>query len=144
MLLAMRKETWKEFRFNEAVLKGFEFYDIEICLRAQFKYKLVIDNRIFTEHFGKGRYNTKRWITDALDFYDHKAVKGYATLVGMPSPAFLEDFAFKRFLERIAGIDDSKWKLRIMTGMFRRFPALFLKNILFYVQVSRRIKNSAA
>ena len=142
LLLAMRKTTWEQLRFNYDFVKGFEFYDIEICLRAQEKYRNVIDHRIIVEHFGTGRYNTKRWMTDALDFYDHKAIRHSVSLVSSFSVAELEDFAFKRFLERVASIDDSAWKNKIWIKLFWRFPYLALKNIPFFLGLNRRTKTT--
>lgn len=142
MLLAMRKNTWEEFHFNEEVVKGFEFYDIEICLRVQQKYQLVIDHRILVQHFGVGRYVSKQWLLDALHFYDHKTVRGPVSLVSSPSSRYLEDFAFKRFLERVAAIDDEVWKRNTLVKLLQRFPLLMIKNFFFYLDVTRKMAKS--
>jgi hypothetical protein len=129
-------------RYNDAIIKGFDFYDIEICLRALGKYKLVIDHRIVVEHFGTGKYISKRWISDALNFYDHKSVKSFASLVSAPGSKFLEDFAFKRFVERVAAINDFGWRLKVLAKLFFRFPLLLFRNTNFYGTVRKRFRNT--
>jgi hypothetical protein len=141
VLLAMRKPVWQEFRFNFEVARGFEFYDIEICLRAAARYNNLIDHRILLEHFGTGRYATRKWVTDALYFYDHKTVKHSVSIVDSISQPYLEDFAFKRFLEKLALIKGNKWKFQIMWSLFIRFPGLLIKNIKFYIDIRKENKH---
>ncbi len=142
LLLAMRKKTWEEFPFNQGAIKGFHFYDIDICLRVQAKYKLVIDHRIFIEHFASGQYVSKQWINEALHFYEYKPVKGPVYLVNSPPVTVYEDFAFKRFVERVACIDGFIWRAQLLLRLFLMFPLLLFRNLPFYYGVVSRRKAS--
>ncbi|HWB62696.1 MAG TPA: glycosyltransferase, partial [Chitinophagales bacterium] len=135
LLMAMRRDVWEHYRFGEDILKNFDFYDIELCIRLQQKYKLVIDHRIVVEHFGVGRYVNKKWIREALHYYDYRKVKGAAS-VGKYNNSYLEDFAFKRFVERVVAIDDKPWKRMVFMKLLKRFPGLFVKNLKFISDIS--------
>ena len=63
--LAMRKEVWNDFRFNEEVLKGFHFYDMDISLRVGSKFKLYVQHRFVIEHLSEGSID-KLWLKEAL------------------------------------------------------------------------------
>jgi Glycosyltransferase like family len=141
LLLAMRKSIWEEFPFSQDYLKGFHFYDIDICLRVQTKYKLVIDHRIFIEHFASGQYVSKQWVDEALYFYKHRPVKGPVSVDSTGLITAYEDFAIKRVLERIAGINDFKWQAKILIRLLLLFPLLLLRNIPFYNGVRYRLNN---
>ena len=67
------KLTWEKIKFNEEILKGFHFYDIDFSLRvAQYK-KVIVTNSINIEHFTKGGDFGDKWIEQAFIF--HKAYK---------------------------------------------------------------------
>lgn len=54
VLLAMRREVFNEFPFNEK-LKGFHAYDADICHRVVKKYKNLFTNQIELIHHSEGK-----------------------------------------------------------------------------------------
>lgn len=56
MFLALKKETFEEFRFDEG-LEGFHGYDTDICLQVSRKFQNYFIPSIQIEHFSKGNAN---------------------------------------------------------------------------------------
>ena len=54
VFLAMRKEVWQEFPFNEN-LDGFHAYDVDICQRVSAKYQNVFTKQIELLHKSEGK-----------------------------------------------------------------------------------------
>lgn len=54
VFLAMRKELWKEFLFNEK-LSGFHAYDVDICQRVSSKYQNYFTKQIEILHKSEGK-----------------------------------------------------------------------------------------
>lgn len=54
VFLAMRKDVWKEFPFNEN-LKGFHVYDVDLCQRVSTKYQNIFTNQIELLHQSEGK-----------------------------------------------------------------------------------------
>ena len=54
VFLAMRKEIWEEFPFNEN-LEGFHAYDVDICQRVSSKYQNIFTNQIEILHHSEGK-----------------------------------------------------------------------------------------
>jgi hypothetical protein len=54
VFLAMRKEVWVEFPFNEK-LKGFHAYDVDVCQRISTKYQNLFTNQIEIIHYSEGK-----------------------------------------------------------------------------------------
>lgn len=54
VFLAMRKEVWLEFPFNER-LGGFHAYDVDICQRVCSKYQNLFTNQIELLHKSEGK-----------------------------------------------------------------------------------------
>jgi hypothetical protein len=53
VFLAMRKDIWKRFEFNEK-LNGFHAYDVDICQRVSAYYQNVFTNQIEILHHSEG------------------------------------------------------------------------------------------
>src|SRR3989338_2231334 len=54
LFLACRKEIAEIFRFNEALFKGFHFYDIDFCLRISQNFSNIVTYDILLKHFSGG------------------------------------------------------------------------------------------
>lgn len=67
VLMCMKKETWAEFPFNEQLLDGFHFYDIDISLRVSSKYNNYVTYAFETEHLSEGSIN-EDWVKSFLIF----------------------------------------------------------------------------
>ncbi|TXB63804.1 glycosyltransferase [Phaeodactylibacter luteus] len=78
VFLAMRKDVWHDFPFNEQDLKGFHFYDMESSLLIGRRYTVVVTHDILLEHFSEGSIN-KKWIDESLKW--HKRHKNSLPIV---------------------------------------------------------------
>ena len=58
VFLAMRKEVWQQFPFNEN-LKGFHAYDVDICQRVSSKFQNIFTNQIELLHHSEGKVDKK-------------------------------------------------------------------------------------
>jgi len=65
VFMALRKKVCEQCRFDEQTLKGFHFYDMDICLAAKSRgLRVCVTYDILLEHFSPGR-NTKTWYREA-------------------------------------------------------------------------------
>jgi hypothetical protein len=67
VLMSMKKETWAEFPFNEQLLDGFHFYDIDISMRVSSKYNNYVTYAFEAEHLSEGSIN-EDWVKSFLIF----------------------------------------------------------------------------
>jgi hypothetical protein len=63
-----RREIFKEYPWNEILLKGFHCYDMDISLRVGAKYKLVVVDEIKMIHSSNGCFD-KKWLSESRLFH---------------------------------------------------------------------------
>jgi len=68
-----KKEVWRQHLFNEDLLKGFHFYDIDFSMRVAKENKVVVTNQVDIIHLTKGGDYGNKWIEQAFIFHDHMA-----------------------------------------------------------------------
>lgn len=72
--IAVSKKLWQQYPFNEELLHGFHFYDLDFTLRLSLnglKNKVFFD--ILIAHFSRGRYLTynRGWFREGELFWQH-------------------------------------------------------------------------
>lgn len=71
----VRKEVWKAYPFDEALLTGFHCYDVDFSLQiaASKKYKNYVccSTKVLIEHFSSGSLNHS-WYKDTIRFHKQK------------------------------------------------------------------------
>lgn len=67
VFLGMKKEVWEKIRFNDKILKGFHFYDIDFTLRASEKFQNYLITNVKLIHFSKGNFGND-WVSEAIRF----------------------------------------------------------------------------
>jgi len=70
--LAMRKEIWNQYHFDEMNLKGFHFYDLDMSIRIGEKFQLMVTHQILLEHFSEGKID-RAWIDEAIKYHKRMA-----------------------------------------------------------------------
>ena len=93
VFLAMRKTVWSAYPFNEWDIKGFHFYDYDICMRVKPKYKLIVSYEILLEHFSEGVLS-QEWVCQSFKFHSKYKKE-------LPSYLMLAEPIDTRVLERI-------------------------------------------
>lgn len=68
MFLAMRKEVWQEFPFDERTFTGFHCYDLDISLSVGSKYKVCVCHDILVEHLSAGSFGLN-WYQEAVKLH---------------------------------------------------------------------------
>jgi hypothetical protein len=68
VFMAMRKEVWQQYKFNEEHLHGFHLYDTDTSLRIGQKFLVVVSHQILLEHFSEGTLNAD-WINESIKFH---------------------------------------------------------------------------
>lgn len=63
--MCTRKNVFNEFKFDEALLKGFHGYDVEYALQVGTKYKIYVTYEVLLEHFSEGNYS-EAWLDATL------------------------------------------------------------------------------
>jgi hypothetical protein len=71
VFICTRKEVWQQSKFNEAVLKGFHFYDIDFSLRASQVCKIAVTYDVSIMHITKGGDFGDNWVNAAIEFHIH-------------------------------------------------------------------------
>lgn len=70
VFMVCKKEVWEANPFNEAILKGFHFYDIDFSLRVAQNNKVVVTDQITIRHITQGGDYGNRWVESAFLFHD--------------------------------------------------------------------------
>ncbi|MBL3546877.1 glycosyltransferase [Chryseobacterium sp. KMC2] len=65
VFIAITKENYAQFKFNETVLKGFHGYDLDFSLRVSKKLQNYVIDDILIEHFSKGNRD-KVWLDNNI------------------------------------------------------------------------------
>ena len=68
MFLAMRKEIWEEFPFDEKTFNGFHCYDMDISMSIGSKYKVCVCHSILVEHLSSGSFRYD-WYKESVKFH---------------------------------------------------------------------------
>lgn len=72
VFMAMRKEVWPKFPFDEENLQGFHLYDMDSCLSIGKRFKIVVSHEILLEHFSQGNIS-KDWIEESIKWHKRNA-----------------------------------------------------------------------
>jgi hypothetical protein len=73
VFMAVTRNVWREIMFDDRLLTGFHFYDLDFSLRVSAQYPVVVTNRIDIIHLTQGGDYGDRWLEQAFIF--HKAWK---------------------------------------------------------------------
>ncbi|MCM4161406.1 hypothetical protein FHG64_14830 [Antarcticibacterium flavum] len=135
VFLAMRKDRWKEFKFDEE-LKDFHFYDLDISLRVSNKFTNYVTSKIPILHFSTGNFDNK-WIQTSLEFHQKSYNYDFATHSEI---GIVRNFWYNRLIK-----EDISWKNRLYyifgMGVDKHSIAqavnfLFSKNIFKFKEVN--------
>lgn len=126
VFMVCKKTVWQNHRFNESVLQGFHFYDIDFSLRIAKGNKVVVTNNILIRHITKGGDYGDRWIESAFQF--HKSMKDIMPFPYQMQHAKLEDKIAKNWLDRLK-VENISMKNKIK---WIRLQQLHLNIFLWY------------
>lgn len=135
VFLAMRKDRWKEYKFDEE-LKDFHFYDLDISLRVSNKFTNYVTSKIPILHFSIGNFDNK-WIQVSLEFYQKPYNYDFATHSEI---GIVRNFWYNRLIK-----EDITWKNRLYYifgmgvdkhSMAQAVNFLFSKNIFKFKEVN--------
>ena len=75
VFMCCKKDSWEKNKFNENLLKGFHFYDIDFSLRIAHSYKVVVTYDVLLTHITTGGDYSSKWVETAISY--HEEVKVY-------------------------------------------------------------------
>jgi len=75
VMICCKKEIWKEILFDEELLKGFHFYDIDFSLRVSHQFKVMVTYDIDLIHITTGGDYSNNWVETAILFHEGKKNK---------------------------------------------------------------------
>ncbi len=70
VFMVCRKQVWESIKFNEGLLKGFHFYDIDFSIRAARLFKVGVTRKIDIIHLTVGGDFGEKWIRDGILFHE--------------------------------------------------------------------------
>lgn len=65
VFMAVRKEVFEQFSFDDVTLTGFHGYDLDYSLQVGARYKIVVSYQILLEHLSEGNLN-KSWLESSI------------------------------------------------------------------------------
>jgi len=69
VMMTCRKALWDEVKFDEKLIKGFHFYDIDFSLRAGAAMDIVVVLNIDIVHITLGGDYGDKWVEEAMRFH---------------------------------------------------------------------------
>lgn len=75
VMMCCKREIWKQTLFDEELLKGFHFYDIDFSLRVSRQYKVMVTFDIDLTHITTGGDYSNNWVETAILFHKKKKDK---------------------------------------------------------------------
>jgi hypothetical protein len=70
VFMVCRKEAWNENRFDESLLKGFHFYDIDFSIRVSQHFIIAVTNQVDIVHLTVGGDYGDKWVEQAFLYHD--------------------------------------------------------------------------
>ncbi len=72
VFMLCRKKVWEKIRFDEQLLKGFHFYDIDFSVRAAAVTKVMVVTDVTLVHHTLGGDYGSRWVKEAFIYHAAK------------------------------------------------------------------------
>ena len=69
VFMCARREAWHQYPFNEKVLKGFHFYDLDFSLSVGARFKLGVTYEMDLVHFTEGGDFGDKWLSIAIPWH---------------------------------------------------------------------------
>jgi Glycosyltransferase like family len=69
VFMMCRKEVWQEVKFNEDLLKGFHFYDIDFSVRVAEKWQVMVVSDVELVHHTTGGDFGDKWVEQAFIYH---------------------------------------------------------------------------
>ena len=69
VFMCSKKEAWETNKFNEDLLTGFHFYDIDLSLRIAHHYKVVVTYDVLLKHITSGGDYGNKWVEIAMKYH---------------------------------------------------------------------------
>lgn len=70
VFMAVKKNIWEQHPFNEQLLKGFHFYDLDFSLRIAHQNTVLVTKRINIVHLTQGGDYGDKWVEQAIIFHN--------------------------------------------------------------------------
>lgn len=70
VFMVCKKEVWEQHFFNQTLLRGFHFYDIDFSIRVAAHYSVIVTNRIHLVHITKGGDYGDHWLKEAFIYHN--------------------------------------------------------------------------
>lgn len=71
VMINCRRSLWEKVKFDEQLIKGFHFYDIDFSLRAGALTEIVVLLNIDIVHITFGGDFGDKWVAEAIRFHQH-------------------------------------------------------------------------
>ena len=114
--MCTRKDVFKEYKFDQDLLRGFHGYDVEYSLQVGAKYKICVTYEVLLEHFSEGNYSND-WLNATLLVHNKHKDKLPIAKDGISRNEARrgEKVASKRLLKQLTALNSSTLqKLRIL------------------------------
>jgi hypothetical protein len=139
VFICVRKEVWRQVKFDEEHLKGFHLYDIDFSFRISLTYKVAVTFEIDITHLTEGGDFGNAWLNYTIlwhDLFNDRLPR----CIGQINKPAIERTITKKWLHRLKGENISlanrlKW-LRVTNAL--SYPALWPHIGLFMLYLFKR------
>jgi hypothetical protein len=141
VFMACRREAWQCHRFDEDLLKGFHFYDIDFSLRVAKYYTVEVTNQIEMVHLTKGGDYGEVWVQQAF-LYHHARKATLPQFTGKINQADADHSVALYWLDWLKNFNirwSSKWKWITRQRLYTH-PSLWYGIVKFLVYKPLRLR----
>lgn len=122
VFMCCKKNVWNEFRFNQQLLDGFHFYDLDFSLRISSKYKTIVVYDIYLNHFTEGGSFKEDWMRHSLKWHSD-------TIIAALLPLKTQDLALDLNFKTESAITKTWLKVLMKSEISFAYRLKWLKNI---------------
>jgi hypothetical protein len=138
VFMCCRRDAWQQVRFDDDLLKGFHFYDIDFSLRVSRLYDVLVAMNIDLVHITKGGDYSDVWIQEAMLYHRNRHQELPLFLEGSVDPqeiGKLEVKVARQWLDWMK-LPKISWRLKfkwILDQKLYRMPSLWYPILRFLV-----------
>lgn len=125
VFLAIQKQKYEEFKFDETLLSGFHAYDIDFSQRVSQKYQNLITSKILINHFSTGKPDSN-WFFDIIKTRKNKPISNRINY-------YLENIAFIEFCKILKNISIPQYKKASLFFQYLSPKYLGKKKVIKYL-----------
>jgi Glycosyltransferase like family len=114
VFMAIRREVWNEYKFNEKILRGFHLYDIDFSFQVSRTWRTAVIFSLDILHFTEGGNFGNEWVEYTLEWHHQNSTKLPQMAEGFsisfnPEKRIAKNWLYRLHKENISWKNKKKW-----------------------------------